>query len=137
MFESDDRQQLEGRSLLAGQLSKRVINKHDQQLRFSGGVALNVENFDTTARSESFEAILGAVYRLRTRRGIDLDATFYALPSLSDSDRIRAQFDATLSADLFGDLDARLIYYNRYDSAPPVAVSEFDYGLTLAFRYSF
>lgn len=136
-FESDDLQQLQGRSLLAAVLNNRVVNNRRHRLSLSGGLAVNAEDFESTSRSESVEAVLGAIYRLRSEGGVDLDATFYALPSLSESDRVRAQLDATVSADLFGDLDVRLIYFNRYDSDPPVAVSEFDYGLTLALGYEF
>lgn len=136
-FESDDLQQLEGRSLLAAVLSNRVVNSRRHRLSLSGGLAVNAEDFESTSRSESIEAVLGAIYRLRSRGGLDLDATFYALPNLSETDRLRAQLDATVSADLFGDLDVRLIYFNRYDSDPPVDVSEFDYGLTLALGYEF
>lgn len=136
-FESDDQQQLTGRSLLAGVFSRRLVNNRVQRLTLSGGLAVNAEDFESQESSESLEALIGAGYRLRSRSGIDVDAKFFLLPSLTDSGRVRAQSDATLSMDLLGDLDLELIYYNRYDSAPPVAVNEFDYGVTLALGYEF
>lgn len=136
-FESDDRQQLAGRSLYAGVLNTRIINNRVQRLELSAGLALNSENFDTGDSTESLEALAGAVHRLRLSSGLDLDTTIYFLPGLSQSGRYRLQTDSTLSVDLFSDLEFSLIYYNRYDSEPPVAVSTFDYGVTLALGYEF
>lgn len=136
-FESDDQQQLIGRSLLAAKLDNRVLNDRVQRLTLSGGFALNQENFERRNVNESLEGLLGTVYRLRSPWDIDFDATLYVLPSLSQSGRIRVQFDSSLSTDLLGDLDFKLTYYNRYDNQPPVDVGEFDYGVTLALGYDF
>ena len=136
-YESDELQQLEGRSLLAGVMSFRPLNNRIRQLTLSAGVAVNAEDFETTAPTQTPEGVLGAVYRLRSRWGLDLDATLYVLPSFSDTDRVRLRNDTTLALDLIGDLDLRVVYYNRFDSEPPVAVSEFDYGVTLGVGYEF
>lgn len=136
-FERDDRQQLIGRSLFAGVLNNRLINNRVQRLELSGGLAVNSEDFESDDATQSLEALVGAVHRLRMTSGLDVDTTVYLLPSLSQSGRFRVQTDSTLSMDLFGDLEFSLIYYNRYDSEPPVAVSQFDYGFTLALGYEF
>ncbi len=136
-FESDDLQQLIGRSLLAGVLNNRVVNNRTNRLELSGGLALNAEEFDGVDRSESIEGVLGAAYRLRSKSDVDFDLILYVLPSLTDSGRWRVQTDSTLSTDLIGDLEVKLTYYNRYDNRPPVAVRNFDYGLTLGLGYEF
>jgi putative salt-induced outer membrane protein YdiY len=136
-FESDEQQELVGRSLLSGALGNRVINTRVQRLSLSGGLALNSEEFEGVPATESLEALLGVVYRLRSKWDLDFDSSLYVLPSLTESGRLRVQFDSTMSADLIGDLDFRLIYYNRYDSDPPAAVQNVDWGLTFALGYDF
>ena len=108
-----------------------------QRLQLLGGLAVNSENFETTEASESLEGLLGMTYRLRAPWDFDLDATLYALPSITESGRYRVQFDSTMSKDLIGDLDFRLTYYNRYDSDPPADVGNVDYGITMALGYDF
>jgi putative salt-induced outer membrane protein YdiY len=136
-FESDEQQGLIGRSLLSGALGNRVINTRVQRLNLSAGLAYNAEEFEDTPATNSLEGLVGVIYRLRSTWGLDFDSSLYVLPSLTESGRLRVQFDSTLSADLIGDLDFRVIYYNRYDSAPPAAVENVDWGLTLALGYDF
>jgi hypothetical protein len=136
-FESDEQQELLGRSLLSAAVGNRVINNRVQRLTLSGGLALNAENFENTRAIDSLEGILGVVYRLRSKWDVDFDSSLYVLPSITESGRLRVQFDSTLSADLIGDLDFRLIYYNRFDNRPPAAVENVDYGITLALGYEF
>jgi hypothetical protein len=101
-----------------------------------GGIALNSEEFVGEPRTETPEGLLGAAYRLRASRGIDFDLSLFVFPSLETSDRIRSQFDASLSIDLYADFDLKLTFYDRYDSQPPVANETHDYGLTLGLSWS-
>jgi hypothetical protein len=136
-FESDDQQELDGRSLVAINVNDRVINTRVQRVTLLGGLALNAEDFANQPATESIEALLGTVYRLRSKWGLDFDSTLYLLPSLSQSRRVRVQFDSALSTDLLSKLEVRLTYYNRFDNQPPVGVTEFDYGITLGLGYDF
>ena len=102
-----------------------------------GGLVINHEEFEGQPRSESLEGLLGAAYRLRSARGIDIDASLAVLPSLEQSDRLRMQFDGSLSIDLFADLDFKLTVYDRYDSQPPPGNETNDTGLTLGLSWSY
>ena len=73
--------------------------------------------------------------RLRSAADIDFALTFF--PNLEESDRLRSQFDGTMSFDLFSDLDFKVTVYNRYDSAPPEGNEKNDTGVTLALSWEY
>ena len=102
-----------------------------------GGLVVNNEEFEGQPRNESLEGLLGSVFRLRSARGIDIDASIWVLPSLEQSDRVRIQFDGSLSIDLFADLDFKLTVYDRYDSQPPEGNDTNDTGFTLGLSWSY
>ena len=135
-FERDDQQGLKGRSLLGGALGKRLYNNRRMRFDLFGGIALNSEEFIGEPRTETPEGLLGAAYRLRASRGIEFDVSLIVFPSLETSDRVRSQFDSSLSIDLFADFDFKLTFYDRYDSQPPVGNETHDYGLTLGLSWS-
>ena len=136
-FESDDQQGLNLRTLVGGAIGNRVYNQRRMRVDLFGGLVLNSEEFEEQPRTESLEGLLGAGYRLRSAKGIDIDATLAVLPSLEQSDRVRVQFDASLSVDLFADLDFKLSVYDRYDSQPPPGNETNDSGLTLGLSWSY
>ena len=136
-FESDDQQGLNLRTLVGGAIGNRVYNQRRMRVDLFGGLVLNSEEFEEQPRTESLEGLLGAGYRLRSAKGIDIDATLAVLPSLEQSDRVRVQFDASLSFDLFADLDFKLTVYDRYDSQPPPGNETNDSGLTLGLSWSY
>ena len=135
-FERDDQQGLKGRTLLGGALGKRLYNNRRMRFDLFGGIALNSEEFIGEPRTETPEGLLGAAYRLRASRGIEFDLSLIVFPSLETSDRVRSQFDSSLSIDLFADFDFKLTFYDRYDSQPPVGNETHDYGLTLGLSWS-
>ena len=135
-FERDDQQGLKGRSLLGGALGRRLYNNRRMRFDLFGGIALNSEEFVGEPRTETPEGLLGAAYRLRASRGIEFDLSLIVFPSLETSDRVRSQFDSSLSIDLFADFDFKLTFYDRYDSQPPVGNETHDYGLTLGLSWS-
>jgi hypothetical protein len=108
-FESDDQQGLDLRTLVGGALGNRVYNQRRMRVDLFGGLVLNSEEFEEQPRTETIEGLLGTAFRLRSARGIDIDATLAVLPSLEQSDRVRVQFDGSLSIDLFADLDFKLL----------------------------
>lgn len=134
-FESDEQQNLDGRSLFGGALAKRIINQRRHRVEVYGGLAVNMEEFAGTPRNESLEGILGARYRLRW--AADADLSFTVLPNLEDSSRVRTQMDGNLSVDLFSDFDFKVTVYNRYDSQPPPGNEKNDTGITLGLSWEY
>jgi len=136
-FESDDQQGLNLRTLVGGALGNRVYNQRWMRIDLYSGLVINNEEFEGLPRNESLEGLLGSVFRLRSARGIDIDASLFVLPSLEQSDRVRLQFDGSLSIDLFADLDFKLTVYDRYDSQPPEGNDTNDTGVTLGLSWSY
>ncbi len=136
-FESDDQQGLNLRSLVGGAIGNRVYNQRQMRIDLYGGLVVNREEFEEQPRNETLEGLLGTAFRLRSARGIDVDATLSILPSLEQSDRVRVQFDGSMSFDLFSDLDFKLTVYDRYDSQPPPGNETNDTGLTLGLSWSY
>ena len=136
-FESDDQQGLNLRTLVGGAIGNRVYNQRRMRVDLYGGLMVNSEEFYEQPRTETLEGLLGTAFRLRSVKGIDIDATLAVLPSLERSDRVRVQFDGSLSFDLFADLDFKLTVYDRYDSRPPPGNETNDTGLTLGLSWSY
>jgi len=134
-FESDEQQNLDGRSLFGGAVSKRLLNNRRHRVELFSGLAVNSEQFSGTPRNETLEGLLGARYRLRW--GVDSDIQLTIFPSLEESDRVRTQLDASLSFDLLSDLDFKIIVYDRYDSQPPPGNDKNDTGLTLGLSWEY
>ena len=136
-FESDDQQGLNLRTLFGGAIGNRVYNQRRMRIDLYTGLVINNEEFDGQPRTETLEGLVGAAYRLRSERGIDIDASLSVLPSLEQSDRLRMQFDGSLSIDLIADLDFKLTVYDRYDSQPPEGNDTNDTGVTLGLSWSY
>jgi putative salt-induced outer membrane protein YdiY len=134
-FESDEQQGLDGRSLLGGFIGNRLINTRRQRFEVYAGAAVNSEKFAALPRTETPEGLFGFAYRLRWFTDIDAQLTFF--PNLEESDRLRSQFDGTMSFDVFSELDFKITVYNRYDSAPPAGNEKTDTGITLALSWDY
>lgn len=134
-FESDEQQNLDGRSLFGGAIGKRIINQRRHRVELFGGLAVNSESFADTSRSETLEGIVGARYRMRW--AVDTDLSFTVLPNLEDSSRVRTQMDGSLSVDLFSDFDFKVTVYDRYDSQPPPGNEKNDTGITLGLSWEY
>ena len=132
-----EQQGLQGRSLAGATIGNRVINNRRFRLTLDAGLVVNSEDFDTTQREESLEGVLSSTARWRSARDIDVDASLAVLPSLEQRNRVRSQFDITISVGLWGDLDFKLTVYDRYDSQPPEGNDTNDTGLTLGLSWSY
>jgi len=134
-FESDEQQGLDGRSILGAGFGKRLINQRRHRLDAIAGLALNVEEFDSSPRNESTEAFFGAAYRLRWILDADLSYTVY--PSLEESGRVRSELNGSVSMDVLYDLDFKVTFYDRYDSDPPQGNKNNDSGLTVGLSWDY
>ncbi|CAN0578715.1 unnamed protein product, partial [Ectocarpus sp. 12 AP-2014] len=134
-FESDEQQGLDGRSILGAGFGKRLINQRRHRLEAIGGLALNVEEFDESPRSETAEAFFGAKYRLRWFLDADLGYTIY--PNLEQSGRVRSELNGSVSVDVLSDLDFKVTFYDRYDSDPPQGNKSNDSGLTVGLSWEY
>jgi len=87
----------------------------------------------------SAEGILGAewrTFRFRTPE-TSLVTTLMVLPSLTEKDRLRMDFNLTLSVEVIKDLTVDLTYFADADTRPPQGGEKFDTGISMSIGYKF
>jgi len=124
---------LDLRSIVAGTAGYQFVKS--SRHRFEGllGLAWIGEDFVGQPSSESLEPLLGFEYRLN-RQGKRLTTSVLAYPDLAG--RWFAQLDGNLRLPLTESFDLDLTFFDRFDSSPPVATENHDYGLTLGLGWS-
>jgi len=98
------------------------------------GVLSNREEYAGVEPTTSAEALLGTRFSWFTFGDFenDLSSKLLVYPSLTESGRVRVDFDVSYRQDLFGDLYMRVSFYDQYDSEPPPGAEKNDLGTTLA-----
>jgi len=132
-LEENEVSKLDFRTIVAAALGYRIIKSPRNRLELFAGLAWVSEDFVGRSREENLDSILGFEYRLnfdRTRFG----SVLVLFPSTDG--RTLANLDGKLSIELVKKLDFRVTYYGRYDSNPPVATEEYDYGFTLGLGWA-
>lgn len=137
-FLSNTEQALEGRispSLGAGRF---LITTSKLYLGLTLGVSYNIENYvDASLNKTSFEAVTSVNFNMFDFEDIDLTANLQFYPSLSESRRIRTDFDIALKYDLPWDLYIKLSYTLNFDNQPATGGSDTDYIFTTGFGWDF
>lgn len=148
-FESNDELGLELRTGLGAGLGRYLVQTNTSELSVIGGLLGTAENLNPdestpgiTGQSskESIEGMLGIKYSryVFDNPTVDLSASLFAFPSITESGRTRAQFDVNLRWELIHDLFWDLTYYDTFDSDPPSgSTSTNDYGIVTSIGYSF
>ena len=98
------------------------------------GVLSNREEYTGLEATNSAEALLGTRFSWFTFGDFenDLSTILYVYPSITESERVRVDFDISYRQDLFGDLYLRFSFYDQYDSQPPPGANDNDYGTSIA-----
>ena len=69
---------------------------------------------------------------------LDWSTNFQVIPSITESGRVRSEFDTTLKWEIIGDLYWRLEIYDSYDNQPQSAEGATnDYGIITSVEYDF
>ena len=106
-----------------------------------GGAVGTAESLQGEASSQqNLEGLIGLDYSryVYDHPAVDLSARLSAFPSITESGRLRAQFDVSLRWEIINDLFWDLSYYNTYDSDPPSgSESTNDYGIVTSIGWSF
>ena len=120
---------------------KSFIQRADSNLAGYAGLAVNEEwAKDTQASTFSVEGVLGLDWRIYrfSKPELSLHSTLLAFPSLTDSGRLRARFDTSLSYKVTSDFTVILSLYDDYDNRPPgTRTTNNDFGLVTSLGYSF
>ena len=69
---------------------------------------------------------------------LDWTTVLNVYPNLTDTGRVRAEFDSSLKWEIFNDLNWVLGVYSSYDNRPNSAQAEkVDYGINTSLNYEF
>ena len=125
---------LDLRLLLGAIAGRDIVQSNRVEWRWRAGLLSNREDYTGLEANTSAEALIGTDFSFFTFGDWenDISSTLSVYPSLSESERVRVDFDLKYRQDLFGDFYLSFSFYDQYDSRPPEGATENDYGTTLA-----
>ena len=120
----------------------RILRQtNSQHLQLTGGIQLSRENVSGLESDEdtveAFASVNWDWFRYDTPE-LDLSTNLQVIPNLTDTGRIRAEFDIKLRWEIVHDLFWQLTLYDSFDSDPVVVDAEKnDYGVTTSLGWEF
>jgi hypothetical protein len=140
-FDINDELGLNLRTSLSAGGGRILLQSNHSYFMLKGGLKAtresNVDQPEDIDSLESYGLLSWEWYRYDTPE-LDWSTSLEVIPSLTESGRVRGEYDATLRWEIINDLFWQLEYYYSYDNQPQseTASSE-DYGITTSFAYKF
>ena len=140
-FEHNDELEINLRTSISAGLGRILVQSDHSNFVLTGGLKATRENINLQAEDvdslESYGKLSWEWFRYDTPE-LDWSTNLEIIPSLTESGRVRGEFDATLKWEIVADLYWRLSYFLSYDNQPQSStdVSD-DYGVTTSIGYSF
>lgn len=133
-LEQNQQLDLDLRFLLGAIGGRDFLQSNRVEWNWLVGVLSNREEYTGLEATTSAEALVGTRFSWFTFGDWenDLSSSLLVYPSLTESGRVRTDFDMSYRQDLFSDLYFRLSFYHQYDSEPPPGASDIDYGTSIA-----
>lgn len=133
-FEQNQQLDLDLRFLLGAIVGRDFLQSNRVEWNWLVGVLSNREEYTGLEATNSAEGLLGTRFSWFTFGNFenDLTSSLLVYPSLTESERVRVDFDISYRQDLFGDLYLRFSFYDQYDSQPPPGANDNDYGTSIA-----
>jgi len=139
-LDGNDELGLDLRTTLGGGYGTYLVQDGRREWTAFAGLALNREQFETGDERESLEAVLGTTFsyfRYDTPKA-NVDVSWFVLPSLTESGRLRSEASLKSRYEIISDLFFEISVYGSYDNQPDEeAESDSDYGITTSLGYSF
>ena len=140
-FDRNDELGLNLRTSLYGGLGRYLVHTNNSIFSLSGGLKATRENTvdqPTDVDSlESYGIVTWEWFRYETPE-LDWSTSLEIIPSLTESGRVRGEFDATLSWEIVNDFYWQLEFYDSYDNKPQSdTTTSNDYGITTSVSYKF
>ncbi len=132
VWESNDQLAVDNRLSAAYGIGRRVLDGARQRFLLTGGLQLVVEEDSNGDNLESLEGLLLLEYRSWrfTSPEMDLVSSLHLYPGLSESGRLRADGNITLSWEIVSDLNLQLSAFGSFDNETNASGDAFDYGVT-------
>ncbi len=140
-FERNDELGLNLRTSLSAGGGRILTQTDHSSVMLKGGLKATRENsFNEPEDIDSLESYVKTIwewYRYDTPQ-LDWSTSLEIIPSLTESGRVRGEFDATLRWEIINDFFWQLEFYESYDNQPQsVTGSQTDYGVTTSVSYKF
>jgi hypothetical protein len=140
-FDRNDELGLNLRTSISAGGGRILTQTNSSMFMLKGGLKATRENNVNTPSDvdslESYGLVTWEWFRYDSPE-LDWSTSLEVIPSLTESGRVRGEFDATLSWEIFSDLFWRLEFYDSYDNQPQSATAEKnDFGVTTSVSYKF
>jgi hypothetical protein len=132
---------IDGRVVLGSVLGRHLYQTGDTRLLGVAGLAVDQEWATDGGKSHSsLESVFGGQWRVFkfTYPKINLNTSLLLFPSITDTPRVRATLNVTLTFKLTDRFSLKLNNFGNYDSRPPSAEAvTLDYGVNTSIAYDF
>lgn len=139
-FDRNDETGINLRTSLSAGVGRILVQSSHALFTLRGGLQATRENIvnqpDDVDSLESYGEVTWEWYRYDTPE-LDWSTTLQIIPSLTESGRLRAEYDATLKWEIVKDFYWQLQFYESYDSKPQSDVPKNDYGVNTSLSYKF
>lgn len=140
-FDANDELGLNLRTSLSAGGGRYLVQTNNSLFILKGGLKATRENNvdvpEDVNSLESYGTMTWEWYRYDTPE-LDWSTTLEVIPSLTESGRVRGEYDATLRWEIMTDFYWQLEYYYSYDNKPQTEdASSNDYGITTSLAYKF
>ena len=141
ILERNDELNLDLRTSIGGGGGRILRQTNHSMFALEGGLMFSRENVSGTSEDkdtiEAFGTITWEWYRLDTPE-LDLSTSFQVIPNLTETGRLRSEWDINLKWEIVKDLFWQLSVYNSYDSDPTTeGANKNDYGISTSAGWSF
>jgi hypothetical protein len=140
-FLQSDEQQLDLRTTLGAAVGHMFSYTNNTRIFAFVGADWNNEHYSSEAMADrtgnSAEAVIGTQVNFFRFRTTDIRADARLYPSLTDSGRVRFDFNTSLGVRLASRLFWNFGYYLNVDSRPPQNLPKTDYGTTSGLEWNF
>lgn len=125
--------------LLAGSGAGRFLIKNNKtRWAMSAGLAASQElRTDKNKAQLEGQLITDYSYYFFTPTKTDLNISLVLYPGITQSERLRGNFDTKLRWEIVSDLTWDLTYYYSWDNQPPAEAASSDTGITTSLGYTF
>ena len=140
-FDRNDELGLNLRTSVSAGLGRILSQTNNSNFTVAGGLKATRENDvgvpEDTDSLESYGSVEWEWFRFNDPE-LDWTTTLEIIPSLTQSGRIRGQFDTTLRWEIVNDFYWQLDFYDSYDNQPQGdTTTTNDYGVTTSLSYKF
>jgi len=130
---------IELRALGGGGFGRVLMKDNSKKWTVAGGLAASRERRAGEFGQSQIEGMLVSKYSLfyfsPTKTDISLDLALF--PGITESGRLRGNFDVNMRWEIIKDFTWNLTYYLTWDNRPPAGAATEDMGITTSLGYTF